>query len=81
MVDSGCTSHIGKDRQKFESFDKTFDPRNHSIELADGQQQQGTVQGIDNALNTIQDRDGNAQNVILKNALYIPGFKQDIMSV
>ncbi|XP_057679455.1 uncharacterized protein LOC130907930 isoform X2 [Corythoichthys intestinalis] len=36
MVDTGATSHIITDETKFKSFQETFKPENHSVELADG---------------------------------------------
>jgi len=81
MIDSGCTTHIEINEPKFVRFEESFDPQNHYIELADGQRQQGNVQGIGDVKDFIQDRNGRSRSVLLKDALYIPGFKQDIMSV
>ena len=81
LVDSGCTSHIEKDKPKFESFHKAFKPQDHCIELADGQKQQGAVQGIGTVKDVIVDKHGNAKNILLQDTLYIPGFKQGILSV
>ena len=81
LIDSGCTSHIEKDKPKFEHFHKSFKPQDHCIELADGQKQQGAVQGIGTVKDVIKDEHGNAQNILLKDTLYIPGFKQGILSV
>ena len=81
LVDSGCTAHIEKNQQRFGTFEKSFDPRHHFIELADGQKQDGLVQGMGAVTNTIKDQDGTPQNIVLKDALYIPNFKHGILSV
>ena len=36
MVDTGATSHIITDIEKFKNFDNTFQPEKHVLELADG---------------------------------------------
>ena len=81
LVDSGCTSHIETDKPKFVTFQESFKPQDHCIELADGQKQQGVVQGIGNVKDSILDEHGNSKNILLKDTLYIPGFKQGILSV
>ena len=81
MVDSGCTAHIEKNEQRFETFATSFDPQHHYIELADGQKQHGLVKGMGEVINTIKDQSGNPQNIVLKDALYVPEFKHGIMSV
>ncbi len=35
LVDCGATTHVLNDKDKFVSFDHTFDPAKHFIELAD----------------------------------------------
>ena len=44
MVDGGATSHIVNDFEKFKSFDDTFQPETHSVELADGTKCKGIAQ-------------------------------------
>ena len=44
MVDGGATSHIINDIEKFKSFDDTFQPDSHSVELADGTKCSGIAQ-------------------------------------
>lgn len=66
MIDSGYTSHIEVNEPKFVKFQESFDPQNHYIELADGQRQQGTVQGVGDVKDCIQDREGNSRSSVKK---------------
>ena len=43
MVDTGATSHIIKDIERFKNFDDSFQPDNHFIELADGSKMNGVT--------------------------------------
>ena len=81
LVDTGATSHIIKDLSKFVSFDKEYDPSGHIIELADGTRTTGWVKGRGVALFRLNDTKGVPYNVRLTNALYIPGYNQNILSV
>ncbi|XP_057680235.1 uncharacterized protein LOC130908627 [Corythoichthys intestinalis] len=49
MVDTGATSHITTDVTKFESFQETFKPENHSVELSDGTRCSGVALKIGDA--------------------------------
>ena len=80
LVDTGATSHIVNDRSKFISFDNAFDPSAHVIELADGSKAK-VVSGKGVAKIKLHDVNGNARDLILNNALYVPSYKQDIFSV
>ena len=79
LVDTGATSHIVNDRSKFISFDNAFDPSAHVIELADGGKAK-VVSGKGVAKIKLHDVNGNARDLILNNALYVPSYKQDIFS-
>ena len=81
LVDCGATCHIVCDRQKFINIDENFDCTNHTIELADATRQKGVVVCKGDAKIQLQDANGRPCNVILSNALCIPSFKQDIISV
>ena len=80
LVGTGATSHIVNDQSKFVDFDPKFDASTHSIELADGSKA-NVVLGKGNAMMKLYDVNGNLQDVMLKNALYIPSYKQNIFSV
>ena len=43
MVDTGDTSHIIRDIERFKNFDDSFQPDNHFIELADGTKTNGVA--------------------------------------
>ena len=80
LVDTGATSHIINDSSKFVSFDNSFDPNTHFIELADGSKA-NVVLGKGNALVKLFDVKGNLQDVMLNDALYILSYNQNIFSV
>ena len=80
LLDTGATSHIINDKSKFVDFDTKFDPSTHFIELADGSRA-NVVLGKGNAKVKLYDVNGNVQDVVLNNALYIPSYNQNIFSV
>ena len=81
LVDSGATSHIIKDESMFTSFDDTFKPKTHSVELADGRKATGMALKRGEVPVSFKDSAGNMRNSVLKRALYIPSFPQDLFSV
>ncbi|KAF6032675.1 hypothetical protein EB796_009016 [Bugula neritina] len=66
MVDCGATSHLVNSENCFVSFDKSFKPENHYIEMADGHKtnQLAVAKGI--AQFTITDDNNMEQRVHLK---------------
>ena len=80
LVDTGATSHIINDKSKFVDFDKEFNPSAHVIELADGSKP-NVVLGKGNAKVKLYDVNGNAREVMLNSALYVPSYDQNIFSV
>lgn len=44
MVDTGATSHIITDLAKFKTFDRSFQPATHCVELADGTRSTGVAE-------------------------------------
>ena len=81
LVDCGATSHIINDQNKFIKFDNNFDPKSHFIELADSSRSNNVVKGRGDATVGVYDNKGVKHNFILKDALLIPSYKQDIFSV
>ena len=81
MVDAGATSHIVNDITKFKSFDSSFQPDTHSIELADGTKCSGMAQRRGTALIYLLDTDGRQHRAQLQDALYMPTYPHDIFSV
>ncbi|KAL6461078.1 hypothetical protein MHYP_G00310440 [Metynnis hypsauchen] len=81
IVDTGATSHMLNDRSRFKTFDSTFKPESHSMELADGRRTFGLAEGRGDAQVCLIDSDRHICTVTLKNALYIPSFPQGLFSV
>ncbi|KAI2647409.1 Copia protein [Labeo rohita] len=80
MVDSGATKHIVTDIGMFEEFDSSFKPQSHIMELADGERASGkTEKGT--AKVRLRDSKGRIVDMMLMEALYVPSFSQDIVSV
>ena len=80
LVDTGATSHIINDKSKFVDFDKDFNANAYVIELADGSKA-NVVLGKGNAKVKLYDVNGNARDVMLNSALYVPSYQQSIFSV
>ncbi|KAL3970576.1 acetylserotonin O-methyltransferase [Sarotherodon galilaeus] len=81
MVDTGATSHIITDIQRFKSFDETFTPGRHFMELADGTRTSGVALKRGDVEVYLQDSEGRKVKATLEGALYIPSYPQDIFSV
>ena len=81
MVDAGATSHIVNDIRKFKSFDSSFQPETHSVELADGTKCSGIAQQRGTAMICLLDNAGRQHSAQLRDALYMPSYPQDIFSV
>ena len=81
LVDTGATSHIVSDESTFTSVDKSFEPKNHYIELADGSQSNELAKMRGNVDVTMKNEQGEIVNSVLQDALHIPSFPQDIFSV
>lgn len=81
MVDTGATSHIITNIDKFKRFDETFQPKDHFVELADGTRTSGVALKKGEAEVCLQDTEGRRVTAMLKDALYIPSYPQDIFSV
>ncbi|TWW61432.1 hypothetical protein D4764_04G0000780 [Takifugu flavidus] len=81
MVDTGATSHVITDVQKFLKCDESFQPQNHTVELADGTRTNGAALRRGDAEVTLVDREGKRMKATLKKALYVPTYPQDIFSV
>ena len=81
LVDCGATAHIICNKSKFIEFDEDFDSSKHIIELADCSRQSGIVAARGTALIQMEDSKGINRDIYLKNALCIPTYNQDILSV
>ena len=81
LIDCGATAHIITDKTKFVTIDKNFNHEGHTIELADCSRQTGLVVAKGDAKIHLYNSKGKLCEVILKDALCIPSFKQNILSV
>jgi hypothetical protein len=59
----------------------TFKRSKHFIELADGTQASNIALKRGDAEVFVEDRNGKCVKMVMKNALYIPSYRQDIFSV
>ena len=80
LVDTGATSHI-VNQDKFIDVDESYVPENHYIELADGTRTNSVAKKRGTILIKICDRNGIVHTARLENALYCPGYPQNIFSV
>ena len=81
LVDSGATHHIITDKSKFVSLDCDYDPQKHNLMLANGTTEYGKIKGKGLAYIVANDESGNPQCIRLCDALYVPSFTQNILSV
>ena len=79
MVDTGSTSHIIKDIERFKNFDDLFQPDNHFIELADGSKMNWVALKRGDAEICLVNANGNKESVTLRAALFIPSYPQDML--
>ena len=80
LVDCGATAHIVTDKSRFTSFDESFRPEKHYIELANGSKSNVALARGDVTVR-IKDSHGRYVSAALKDALYVPSFPQSIFSV
>ena len=81
LVDSGATHHIITDKSKFVFLDCNYDPMQHNLTLANGSTEFGKIKGKGVAYIIVRDEDGNPRRIMLSDALYVPSFTQNILSV
>ena len=78
LVDSGATSHIVCNSDRFIYFDKSYDSTNHYVELADGTRTNGLIKGKGSAEFQVYDDHGNIASIIVNDALFIPSYDINI---
>ena len=81
MVDCGATAHIINDKEKFVHLDENFDGSKHTIELADSSRRNDIVCGKGKAQVNLTSTTGKRCTIMLEDALYIPSYSQNILSV
>ena len=76
IVDSGCTGYMLKDRVMFTSLDEDF-----KGEVGNANQSQSTVDGRGTAELWLKDSKGETQRIVLTDALYVPSYSHNLLSV
>ena len=80
LVDCGATCHIINDEKYFISYDSTFEPEKHFMEVADGRRSNKLAKAKGNAKFTIVNSNGLTLRIKLKNALLAPEFPTSLFS-
>ena len=80
LVDTGATSHIVT-TNTFKGVDGTFKPTEHCLELADGTKTKNIAVKRGDTEVILKDVNGRHVKTVLKDALFIPSYPQDIFSV
>ena len=80
LIDTGATTHIVNDKNLFTSFDKSFDPKKHFLELANGEKGNVAEGKGDVKVKTFA-KGGKTVEITLHNALFCPTYPQNIFSV
>ena len=81
LLDTGASCHILYDPSCFTSFNKTFNPANSFLELADGTTCQNLIENKGTAEIYLLDKDGERSLLVLNNALLVPSFRKNILSL
>ena len=80
LVDTGATSHIVT-TNILKRVDGNFKPAKHYMELADGTRHNNVAVKRGDAEVMLKDVNGRHVKAVLKDALFIPSYPQDIFSV
>ena len=81
LIDTGASANIVTSEMHFEHFDNHFNEKDTYLELADGSRHTNIIMGRGTAKIPIADKKGKVRKVILHNALFIPTFSRNIMSL
>ena len=81
LVDTGASSHILCSDTYFKDLETTFEPAATFLELADGSKHNNLIQGRGTAIIPLYDVTGQRRMVSLYNALYVPSFTRNILSL
>ena len=81
LVDCWATCHVINSKHYFLTFDQSFDPKTHFIELADGRRSNELAKARGTAQCTITDSNGIEHKVMLQDALFVPDFPVSLFSV
>jgi hypothetical protein len=75
IIDSGASTHICKDKDKFTKLKDT----NKIVAVANGKKIPAS--GIGDVKINVRTKSGRTGNIIIRDALYIPEFKRNLLSV
>ena len=81
LVDSGCTVHSAVDESLFTSFDTSFKPEEHTVELADGTKLRSMAEKRGTVALNLPNSKGEMCHITLDNVLYTPKFPMNMFSV
>ena len=81
LLDTGASVHIICDKQLFTKLDTSLNKETSFLEMADGSKNNSVIEGIGTAKIPVTDKTGTNINITLKNALYVPTFNKNILSV
>ena len=81
VVDSGCSSHVVTDYHLMKNISVEPGDEHHVLTMADGTQSRGVVRGKGEAQFLCRDSKDQITSIVLKNVLYIPSFKRNLISV
>ncbi|CAL4063612.1 unnamed protein product [Meganyctiphanes norvegica] len=81
IIDSGASRHLLAQRSHFVSYQTAKKPYSHTIQMADGTEVTGVVIGRGDAVFQVEDNKGMSHRIFLKDALHVPTFNNDVLSV
>ena len=81
LIDCGTTCHLINKAEHFTTFDKSFEPKKHFIELTDGRRSNKLATAKGNAKFSTLDSTGTPREINLKNALFTPDFPTSLFSL
>ena len=81
LLDTGASVHIICDKNLFSKLDKSFNKETSFLEMADGSKTNNVIEGKGTVKIPVQDISGNNINITLKDALYVPTFNKNIISI
>ena len=81
VVDTGANRHLIRDISLFTELQMDKSHNSHTIRLANGTTDTGIVRGSGKASFKLHDNNGNVRRIILMDALFVPNFQHNIISV
>ena len=81
LLDTGASIHIINQKSLFSKLDKSFDSETSFLEMADGSKAANIIEGRGTAKIPIKDTKGENRVITLKDALFVPTFLKNIISI